>query len=588
MNKCIVRREVQQDITTLTNLHCVDGQQQERSNTNAQKEDITDIYLNRETNNLTVEKLSMQESQVQSNNKTLIDKYDLCADDFLNIKLLEILEEELTSSEKDYKPFWNGSVEEKSILLPSIPKIDCQDLELSSLNSYVTSSIPQSFMLNENSNHQLKQKNYHKTYLPLSLTSPQNITEAESMLTKTTRKIRIYPSKDLKKHLDYYFGAAGYVYNKAIEYINKRSKEYYKAKEKGERIKMDVGKARVREESVTKNCNITKGSNEEWLLNVQYLSRIDAADEALRAFKAALSNRKNGNIKGFSMKFRSKKRNRKTCYISNKAINLHSKILFSSYHKKNDKKDMSFKTKRKGTKDYDSYLSQNNSHDLKLSLDNNHYYLYVLMDKPSEAEEAIEVNDVISSDPGVRTAHTCYSTHGKHYKIGDGFMSSLRKKYLNRMDEIQSKLSKKPNKKLQSTLNSLRTKVRNAVDDLHKQTAAFFLKNYKVILVGDFNDKGSAMRMHSRGIPKRVVREIQTLSHCRFRDYLQYRASLYNNRKVYIVDEAYTSKTCGNCGWIHQSLGANKVYHCEECGNQVDRDLNAARNILLKHLTKKG
>ena len=586
MTKCFVHQEVQPNITMLTNLPCVDGLLPERSSIRERKEVTIDTCSKQETINLTGVELSTQESLAQSNSKILTDKFDLCEEDFLDMKLLETLEEELTLNERDYKPFWNGSVEEKSIQLPSIPRIDSQDLVVNSLSSYVTSSIPQSFMLNESSNPPQRLKNYPKTYLPLSLTSPQNTTEVESM-GKVTRKIRIYPSDDLKKHLDYYFGAANYVYNKAIEYINKRTKEYYEAKEKGAKIKMEVGKSKVRSESVSKNSDIQKGSNEEWLLNVQYLSRIDAADEALRAFKAAMTNRRNGNIKGFTMRFRTKKRSKRTCYISNKALNIHSKIFFPSYHN-TGKKDMSFKTKRKGTKDYNAYLVQNDVHDMKLSLDNGHYYLYVLMNGPSTPEEATDVNHIISSDPGVRTVHTCYTTHGKHIMIGDGFNDSLRKKYVYKIDKLQSKLSKNPNKKLQSTLNSLRTKVRNAVDNLHKQTAAFFLKNYNIILVGDFNDKGSATKLRKRGIHKGIVRSIQRLSHCKFRDHLQYRASLYPNKKVFVVNEAYTSKTCGNCGWIHQKLGANKVYHCEKCDTRVDRDLNAARNILLKHITKNG
>ena len=55
--------------------------------------------------------------------------------------------------------------------------------------------------------------------------------------------------------------------------------------------------------------------------------------------------------------------------------------------------------------------------------------------------------------------------------------------------------------------------------------------------------------------------------------------------KVLIVDEAYTSKTCGMCGHIHQSLGGNKVFRCPHCSFEIDRDVNGARNILLRFLT---
>ena len=53
-----------------------------------------------------------------------------------------------------------------------------------------------------------------------------------------------------------------------------------------------------------------------------------------------------------------------------------------------------------------------------------------------------------------------------------------------------------------------------------------------------------------------------------------------------LVNERYTSKTCTRCGHIHRRLGGNKRYVCpnENCGLRIDRDVNAARNMLLMHL----
>ena len=53
-------------------------------------------------------------------------------------------------------------------------------------------------------------------------------------------------------------------------------------------------------------------------------------------------------------------------------------------------------------------------------------------------------------------------------------------------------------------------------------------------------------------------------------------------------DEAYTSKTCCNCGHIDQKLGNKDVYNCKECGIEVLRDINGAINILLRFFTKRA
>ena len=42
-----------------------------------------------------------------------------------------------------------------------------------------------------------------------------------------------------------------------------------------------------------------------------------------------------------------------------------------------------------------------------------------------------------------------------------------------------------------------------------------------------------------------------------------------------------SSKTCSCCGHVHEHLELkDRVYVCEECGFTMDRDLNAAMNIL--------
>lgn len=54
-------------------------------------------------------------------------------------------------------------------------------------------------------------------------------------------------------------------------------------------------------------------------------------------------------------------------------------------------------------------------------------------------------------------------------------------------------------------------------------------------------------------------------------------------RNLYIVTEEFTSKTCTSCGSIKNNLGSNKLFECANCGLKIDRDINGARNILIKH-----
>lgn len=72
-----------------------------------------------------------------------------------------------------------------------------------------------------------------------------------------------------------------------------------------------------------------------------------------------------------------------------------------------------------------------------------------------------------------------------------------------------------------------------------------------------------------------------TLSHYKFQTILRTMAKK-NGCLVFEQNEAYTSKTCTACGRLHD-IGGKKTLRCA-CGNDIDRDINGARNILLRAL----
>ena len=90
----------------------------------------------------------------------------------------------------------------------------------------------------------------------------------------------------------------------------------------------------------------------------------------------------------------------------------------------------------------------------------------------------------------------------------------------------------------------------------------------------------------ARKITKKTVRTMLTWSHYKFRQLLLHRAKRESDCTVIICDEAYTSKTCGKCGKIHDKLGGNKVFKCPQpgCNHVADRDFDAARKILIRYL----
>ena len=53
-------------------------------------------------------------------------------------------------------------------------------------------------------------------------------------------------------------------------------------------------------------------------------------------------------------------------------------------------------------------------------------------------------------------------------------------------------------------------------------------------------------------------------------------------KTVVLVNESYTTQTCSKCGFLHKKIGSNKEFICPSCEIKIDRDVNSAKNILMK------
>jgi putative transposase len=132
----------------------------------------------------------------------------------------------------------------------------------------------------------------------------------------------------------------------------------------------------------------------------------------------------------------------------------------------------------------------------------------------------------------------------------------------------------------------IRTKIRNLIDDVQRKLIKWLCEHHHVLLLPQFETR-RMIGKHSgrRRINNKTARAMATWAHFRFRTRLLDYARAYPRCHVEIVDEAYTSKTCGACGALHHRLGGSKVFVCVQCAYRADRDLNGARNIYLRYLT---
>ncbi len=194
---------------------------------------------------------------------------------------------------------------------------------------------------------------------------------------------------------------------------------------------------------------------------------------------------------------------------------------------------------------------------------------------------------VIALDPGNRTFLT--GDDGENVlEIGKGDIGRIQRlcQHLDHLISRSTKARCRQRRKMRIAANRVRERIQNLIKDLHNKAVNLLVNSYKVIFLPTFDSSQMVLKKRSgkkRRINSKSVRQMLTLSHYRFEKHLQ-QSALKKGVIVVLCNESYTSKTCGACGHIHQKLGGNKVFKCPHCGTQISRDVNGARNILLRAL----
>ena len=78
----------------------------------------------------------------------------------------------------------------------------------------------------------------------------------------------------------------------------------------------------------------------------------------------------------------------------------------------------------------------------------------------------------------------------------------------------------------------------------------------------------------------KLAKSIQELGLYELRRQLEYKSLWYRRELVFVSRWYPSSKTCCECGWKNDNLTlGDREFMCEDCGNVIDRDLNASINI---------
>jgi putative transposase len=123
-------------------------------------------------------------------------------------------------------------------------------------------------------------------------------------------------------------------------------------------------------------------------------------------------------------------------------------------------------------------------------------------------------------------------------------------------------------------LGKIHARVANVrADALHKATSALAAR-YETVVAEDLNVTGMIAN-------KKLARAVADQGFGAVRRMLGYKTK-WNGGLLVAADRWYpSSKTCSACGAVKAKLTlADRIYQCDRCGLVLDRDVNAARNLL--------
>jgi transposase len=394
----------------------------------------------------------------------------------------------------------------------------------------------------------------------------KNITDLNDKLKKT----EIYylkPTTEQQNILLFWFDLYIFMYNKVLEKVkdirkkeNKKQNKIVKLNELN--LNLDLGELKkelgyYKKELVDKiNPKTKKKSN----INSHILDY--AIKDAITSIKSIISNLNNNHIKNTKLRYLKTTKNKKIIKIEKQICQ--SKSFCSSVIGKQMiiEPELNF-----------SDITEVAT----LQYDKKRNTFKFLVKRNVEMEKSKEQNKkIIAFDPGFRTLLTGIS-NDHIIEIGINPLEGI-KKTIKKLKRIKKKKKIKNKKR---TLMKYEDKINNYITNMQNKIVNKITKEYDEILIGNMSTKSIV----EKETIKQIKEEANMLKINQLREKLKNKC-IKRNKKYKLINEYDTSKCCSNCGNKKIDLGNNKIYNCEKCNKNYDRDVNASKNILLKGLIK--
>jgi len=506
-----------------------------------QKEDITGLENPIPTDSL----LGIPEFHLVNNSHQLEHKQYKLNHATRKSKSSAMSEADSISKEKDLSPYWNSQCLELQSKLWCPTEIDCAELDLILCNQSLREQVEKSPHLIS----QIQNKDNLTRNCSLDLPPVFAIPTMEKDRPKTkevSRKIRLYP-KNPQVWFEF-LHASRRAYNLTIANF----KEW------------EPGKTLPSDDQTNFRVEIRKQVHEEFPNSPSVLLD-ESVNTAYRTKQAVINTRKQG--KSCDFRFRSRKDTKQSFVVQRLALGGPFPT-FLKCHVTESIPSIAFGKMA------------------NVVFENGRWFLICKAEVVISEVESQD-GEIVACDPGVRTFITTYSLSSCE-KIGSGFARELLPMFL-KLDKLISQKSKFTKscpkgwkdchkqrfRYFQKRIFSLRNKLNDLVNDLHKRTADFLTRKYDIILLPTFEVSDMVNKL-IRKISSKSVRSMLSLSHYKFKLFLKW-VAYKRGKQVIDCNEAYTSKTDSRTGEIVNLQGKKTI-------NGLCRDVNGARGILLRAL----
>ena len=365
-------------------------------------------------------------------------------------------------------------------------------------------------------------------------------------------RFRIYPNLTQEKIIKSTFGCCRFVYN---YYLNKRIEEY-------KNNKKTLGYYAC-------CADLTKLKKEiDWL----YLADATALQSSLQdldvAYKNFFRKLKNNEVNVTYPKFKSKRCHAQSYRTKYSSVSANGIIVADKYIKLPKVGLVKCKVSKKvDGRILSATISQNQS---------GHYFVSFCCTDVN-ITPLPKIGSKCGVDLGVKTMAT--TSDGVTFQNNKYIHSSEKK-----LVKLQRELSRKTrgSKRYNQTrikIAKLHEHIANQRKDTIQKTTTALIKSYDVICIENLNVIG--MRKNHR-----LSKFVSDVAFGEFRRELEYKARWYD-KIISVVNRFYpSSQLCSCCGYQNPITKDLKVreWVCPICGEKHDRDINAAKNILIEGL----